>query len=57
MRQKIRQLGHQIDPPIWVFDADMHMHAADQHALHHALEVILQVLVPLFSRVGLVAPV
>ena len=57
MRQEIRELVEQIDAQVFVLDADMHMHAANQHPSRDPGEVFFQIAVPRFVGVVLILPV
>ncbi len=56
MRQEIGRLAEQVDPEFIVLDADMHMHAADDEAPSHLLQVVGEHVVALLVGVLLVGP-
>jgi hypothetical protein len=57
MRQEIAELPHQVDAQVRVGKAHMHVHPADQHAPHHAAEILGQLVVAVLVGVVLVLPV
>ena len=57
VRQEIRHLVHQVDTQLVVFDADMHVHTANQEPPGGALHLNRQLVIALLARVFLVLPV
>ena len=57
MGQEITRLIEQVDPQLLVLDADMDMHAADEHPVGHGLHVVSEALIALLVDIVLLAPV
>ncbi len=56
MRQEIAELIHQVVARLVVRHSEMHVHAADQQALRHALHVAGEQVVAVLVRVALLGP-
>ena len=56
MRQEIGELADQVDAHVLVGDADMDMHAADQHPPRHPLQVAGEAVVAFALGMGLPPP-
>ena len=57
MRQEVTRLVHHIDAEVLVLDADVDMHAANQHALNNTLHVVDHALVTIGMGVDLILPI
>jgi len=55
--QEVGRLVHEVDPQIFVLDADVDVAAADQKAPDGEPEILVQFLVARLARMGLGAPV
>ena len=56
MRQEIGQLVEEIYAQVFILDANMDVHARNQHAPHHQLQILGQHRVAFFVGVMLVLP-
>ena len=56
VRQEVGRLVHQVDPGLVVGDADMDMHAADQHPVAHIGEIAAELVVARAVAAGLGGP-